>query len=82
MTKEEIAEKIKDIIREKSMLLTEIKDTDTRDDLWLDSIDVIELICDIEKHFDVFILDDVLGFAKNNTTVKEFIDEITKQILK
>lgn len=82
MTKEAIAEKIKDIIREKSMLLTEIKDTDTRDDLWLDSIDVIELICDIEKHFNVSILDDALGFAKNNTTVKEFTDEITKLILK
>lgn len=79
MNRQEIEQKLKEIIVDK--LGVEEKyvtpEADYREDLGCDSLDVVELIMEVEKEFNISIPDDV---AEQATTVGKTIDMLEQKL--
>jgi acyl carrier protein len=79
MTREEIFEKVKDIISDKLGIDREeiAEDSSLIDDLGADSLDLVDLVMVFEEEFDVKIEDEEL---ENIKTVKDVVDGIMSKI--
>lgn len=77
MTKPEIEQSVKDCIEQIVSVPThEIELSDSlRHDLYFDSLDMVELIMDIESHFDIIISDDKAMEWKTVQDIIELIEE-------
>lgn len=77
--KEEQKQKIKEIISELAVVPVEevLDDSTLRDDLGLDSIDVVEVIMAIEKEFNIQIPDEDYH---NDFTVKQLFEMLEYRI--
>ena len=74
----EVNKRVTDIISEK-LAVDEIgSDDHLIEDLCADSLDIIELVMEIEREFGIVILDDEID--KNFTTVGHLIDFIQEKI--
>jgi len=72
MTHEEIKEKIKGVIIDKCGLSEEeIKDDSTLNSLGIDSLDVVEIVMEIEEEFDIAVPDTEAEKLANGT-INEF----------
>ncbi len=78
-TKEDIFQKLKGIIAEKLHVKEEdiTLDSSFTDDLGADSLDIIELIMQLENDFGIDIPDED---AQNITTVRQVVDYIAEQL--
>lgn len=78
MTKEEVFNKVKDIVVDQlDVDADKIKmDTNFKDDLDLDSLDIFEVVDQIEDEYDIEIDTD----NDNMSTVGELVDYVLKQI--
>jgi acyl carrier protein len=74
----EIFEKLKDILADKLALdLEEInEDSHFQNDLGADSIDAVEVVIEVERHFNIYISDDKL---ENIALAKELVDLIERE---
>ncbi len=77
MTTEEILEKVKELIVERLGVDDDEVTEEARfiDDLGADSLDIVELIMDLESEFDIEIPDED---AEGITTVSDAVDYIEK----
>jgi acyl carrier protein len=77
---QDIFEKVRAVIAEKKgMEPTAVLITDSFEDLNMDSLDSVELISELEDHFQVSIPNQELLQIK---TVKEAVDSLTKLVTK
>mgnify|MGYP001137768708 CR=1 FL=1 len=75
MEKETIKNKVFEIIESKGQPLT--MESKLEDDLWMDSLDEIELLMELEKEFGISIPDDDPGRC---LTVKDVVDYIIRRM--
>lgn len=79
MEKETIKNKVFEIIKSRLFL----KDTPLTmesklvDDLWMDSLDEVELVMELEKEFGILILDDA---SERCLTVKDVVDYMIRRM--
>lgn len=76
ISREEVAEKVKNILCDKLGLISEQVDSEKNkltDDLGADSLDAVEIIMEFEKEFSVVIPD---GKAEKIKTIKDCIETV------
>lgn len=78
MSEEEIFEKIKEMIIEQFGIDNDVitKESSFIDDLQADSLDIVELVMEIEENFDIQIPD---SYAESITTVQDVVNYIKEQ---
>jgi acyl carrier protein len=79
MTREEIAEKVMEVVREQMAVEADRVKTDTHiaNDLGADSLDAVEIIMEIEDQFNIIIPDEAIQGAE---TVSKVVDYVVKAV--
>jgi acyl carrier protein len=77
MKREEVSQKIKDMIKDQLSLGTkEVQEDDTLESLGADSLDRVELVMNLEEHFNVEIDDEKVDEIKTVGQLIEYIHQL------
>lgn len=81
MTKQEIIRKVNDLVVNKLAVEDDIikEDANLESDLGADSLDVVELMMDVEKDFEIVIPDDEVGGVKTIGDIYNIVEEKLKK---
>lgn len=76
MSNEEIKNKVKTMIADKSdCSIEDVKDESRMEDLGLDSLDIIELVMEVEREFHVVIPEDEAEKAENANDLVALVEK-------
>lgn len=81
MTKQEIIRKVNDLVVNKLAVEDDIikEGANLESDLGADSLDVVELMMDVEKDFEIVIPDDEVGGVKTVGDIYNIVEEKLKK---
>ncbi len=81
MTKQEIREKVNDLVIDKLGVKAEevLEESNLETDLGADSLDVMEIVIDAEKAFDVFISEEETEGIRTMGDIYQLVEEKVKK---